>query len=89
MSSKGSLEAGDKKDAPYDLILIDGAVEIFPRRSSTSSATAGASAPRIIERGMTRLVVGRKSGGAFGYLSIADAGVPPLPGFARPRAFSF
>jgi protein-L-isoaspartate(D-aspartate) O-methyltransferase len=35
------------------------------------------------------LIVGRKSGIAFGYLSLADAGVPALPGFARPKAFIF
>jgi protein-L-isoaspartate(D-aspartate) O-methyltransferase len=43
----------------------------------------------LIDRGVTRLIIGRKSGGAFGYLSIGDAGVPVLPGFNRPRAFTF
>jgi protein-L-isoaspartate(D-aspartate) O-methyltransferase len=38
---------------------------------------------------VTRLIVGRKVGGAFGYLSLSDAGVPVLPGFTRPRAFTF
>ena len=43
----------------------------------------------LIERGVTRLIVGRKAGDAFGYLSIGDLGVPVLPGFTRPRAFTF
>ena len=86
---KGSLEAGDKKNAPYDLILIDGAVEHIPEAIVDQLGDGGRLGAAIIERGMTRLVIGRKSGGAFGYLSIADAGVPPLPGFACPRAFSF
>jgi len=28
-------------------------------------------------------------GGAFGTLSVGDAGVPALPGFSRPKQFSF
>jgi protein-L-isoaspartate(D-aspartate) O-methyltransferase len=43
----------------------------------------------LIDRGITRLVVGRKAGDAFGTLSIGDAGVPALPGFSRPKAFTF
>jgi protein-L-isoaspartate(D-aspartate) O-methyltransferase len=43
----------------------------------------------VIDRGITRLAVGRKAGGAFGFLSIGDAGVPALPGFSRPKAFTF
>jgi protein-L-isoaspartate(D-aspartate) O-methyltransferase len=43
----------------------------------------------LIDRGVSRLIVGRKAGAAFGYLSIGDAGVPPLPGFSRPKPFSF
>ena len=31
----------------------------------------------------------RKSGIAFGFLSVGDAGVPVLPGFAHPPAFTF
>jgi protein-L-isoaspartate(D-aspartate) O-methyltransferase len=34
-------------------------------------------------------VIGRKDGGAFGTISIGDAGVPPLPGFSRPKVFIF
>jgi protein-L-isoaspartate(D-aspartate) O-methyltransferase len=33
--------------------------------------------------------VGRKAGGAFGYLTFGDAGVPALPGFSRPKEFTF
>jgi protein-L-isoaspartate(D-aspartate) O-methyltransferase len=43
----------------------------------------------LLDRSIARLIIGRKAGGAFGYLSLADAGTPALPGFARPHAFSF
>jgi len=86
---EGPLEAGCKKNAPYDQILIDGAVEYIPDAIVEQLASGGRLGTAPIDRGITRLVVGPKVGGAFGYLSLTDAGVPALPGFTRPRAFTF
>jgi len=52
-------------------------------------AEGGRLGTALVDRGITRLIVGRKAGIAFGYLSLSDAGVPALPGFSRPRAFTF
>jgi protein-L-isoaspartate(D-aspartate) O-methyltransferase len=86
---EGPLEAGWSKRAPYDQILIDGAVEIIPDAIVDQLADGGRLGAALVDDGVSRLIVGRKAGSAFGYLSISDAGVPALPGFARPRAFSF
>jgi len=86
---EGPLEEGWKKGAPYDQILIDGAVEQIPEAIVRQLADGGRLGTALIDRGVTRLVVGRKVGDAFGYLSVADAGMPVLPGFNRPRAFTF
>jgi protein-L-isoaspartate(D-aspartate) O-methyltransferase len=86
---EGRLEAGWKKGAPYDQILIDGAVEYIPDAIVDQLADGGRLGTALADRGVTRLTVGRKAGSAFGYLSITDAGVPALPGFTRPRAFTF
>jgi protein-L-isoaspartate(D-aspartate) O-methyltransferase len=86
---EGPLEAGYKKAAPYDQILIDGAVEDIPDPIIAQLADGGRLGTALVDRGITRLIVGRKAGGAFGYLSVGDAGVPALPGFTRPRAFTF
>lgn len=86
---EGPLEAGCSKAAPYDQILIDGAVEHIPDAIIEQLANGGLLGTALIDRGISRLVVGRKAGGAFGYLSLTDAGVPALPGFARPRTFTF
>jgi len=83
------LEGGNADGAPYDQILIDGAVEYIPDALVDQLADGGRLGTAIVDRGITRLVVGRKAGGAFGYLSIGDAGVPALPGFSRPKAFTF
>jgi protein-L-isoaspartate(D-aspartate) O-methyltransferase len=86
---EGPLAAGHGKSAPYDQILIDGAVEAIPEAIVAQLADGGRLGTALIDRGVSRLIVGRKAGGGFGYLSIGDAGVPALPGFARPRAFAF
>ena len=86
---EGPLEAGHKAGAPYDLILIDGAVEFIPDAIAQQLADGGRLGAPLTENGITRLIVGQNVGGAFGYLSIADAGVAPLPGFTCPRGFRF
>jgi protein-L-isoaspartate(D-aspartate) O-methyltransferase len=86
---EGSLEQGLAATAPYDHILIDGAVEYIPDAIIAQLADGGRLGTAIGDRGITRLAVGRKAGGAFGTLSVGDAGVPALPGFQRPRAFTF
>lgn len=86
---EGPLERGWKKGAPYDQILIDGAVETVPDAIVEQLADGARLGTALLDRGITRLIVGRKVGGAFGYLSLSDAGVPALPGFARPKAFTF
>lgn len=86
---EGDLEAGYRKGAPYAQILIDGATESLPEPIIDQLADGGRLGTALVDRGVTRLVVGRKSGNAFGYLSFGDAGVPVLPGLTRPRAFTF
>jgi len=87
--SEAPLDKGDARRGPYDQILIDGAVEHIPNAIVEQLAEGGRLGTALVDRGITRLIVGRKSGGAFGYLSLGDAGSPVLPGFARPRAFTF
>jgi protein-L-isoaspartate(D-aspartate) O-methyltransferase len=83
------LENGYRKGAPYDQVLIDGAVEFIPEAIIEQLAEGGRLGAALVDRGITRLIVGRKAGIAFGFLSVGDAGVPILPGFAHPPAFTF
>jgi protein-L-isoaspartate(D-aspartate) O-methyltransferase len=71
------------------LILLDGAVEEIPAAIVGQLAPEGRLAGAILDRGVTRLVVGRAAAGSFGLRSLADADVDILPGFERPRAFTF
>ena len=86
---EGPLESGWSLTAPYDQILIDGAIETIPDAIVGQLGEGGQLGTTLIERGIARLIVGRKAGGAFGYLSLGDAGTPALPGFRRPTPFTF
>jgi len=86
---EGALPGGYRKRAPYDIVLVDGAIGQIPDSLVAQLADGGRLGAGLINGSVTRLVVGRKSGEAFGILSLGDAGVPQLPGFARPPAFTF
>lgn len=86
---EGPLEQGWKKGAPYDLILIDGAVEHIPEAIIAQLTKSGRLATALVDGGITRLAMGRRSGDGFGIHSIADAGAAALPGFSKPKSFTF
>lgn len=85
----GPLTDGWAAGAPYDLILIDGAVERISDPLVAQLADGGRLATGLAERGIARLAIGRKSGMAFGVTTVADVDAAPLPGFAEPPAFRF
>ncbi len=86
---EGPLEQGLKKGSPYELILIDGAVGYIPDAIIAQLADQGRLGAALMDRGISRLAVGRKAGKGFAVQTIADAGAAALPGFARPRTFTF
>jgi len=86
---EGPLAAGHKAGAPYDLVLIDGAVEHMPEAIIKQLGDGGRLGAALLEGGVVRLIIGQKVSGAYGHLSIGDAGVAPLPGFDSPPVFKF
>jgi protein-L-isoaspartate(D-aspartate) O-methyltransferase len=86
---KGAAAAGSKKGAPYSLILIDGAVEEIPQALIDQLADNGRLVGAVLDNGVSRLVLGVRAGSGFGVNAFADVDVAPLPGFAKPKAFSF
>ncbi|HEU4499247.1 MAG TPA: protein-L-isoaspartate O-methyltransferase [Sphingomicrobium sp.] len=85
----GTLRDGWSKGAPYQLILLEGAVEEVPAAFAKQLATGGRIVGAIIDRGVARLSVGTSASGSIGWRSLADSDVEALPGFERPRAFTF
>ena len=86
---EGPLKEGHGAGAPYDFILIDGAVEYVPQVIVDQLADGGELALALIDEGVTRLCIGRVVGGAFGATAVTDAAAAALPGFEKPRGFNF
>jgi len=86
---KGPLSAGWKKGAPYDLLFIDGAVEELSEALIAQLRVDGRAVFARLERGVTRLCVGTRTAGGFGARAFVDWEAVPLPGFARPKTFTF
>lgn len=83
------LETGHATGGPYDFILVDGAIEELPPAIIDQLADGGRAAFVLLDRGVTRLAVGRRIGAGFGVTTYVDSAAAPLPGFARARTFSF
>ncbi len=86
---EGPLTQGHAAGAPYEFILIDGAVGHVPQAIVDQIADGGEFALALLDEGVTRLCVGRVVGGAFGATAVSDAAATVLPGFEKPRGFSF
>jgi protein-L-isoaspartate(D-aspartate) O-methyltransferase len=85
----GPLSQGAPAAAPYDMVLIDGAVEHLPDVLKGQVRDGGRIAAVVAERGVTRLTLGRKSGDALVLEDFADAEAVTLPGFAVTKGFVF
>jgi len=86
---EGPLTEGYRDRAPYDLILIDGAVEYVPQAIIDQLVDGGRLATALLESGVSRIAIGRRAGEGFGLASMADSAAAILPGFRRPKTFSF
>lgn len=86
---EGDLSGGYAANAPYDFILIDGAVEAVSDAVSEQLAEGGRLACGLVEDGVTRLAIARKRSGVVHPVAFEDNEMPVLPGFARAKAFRF
>jgi protein-L-isoaspartate(D-aspartate) O-methyltransferase len=86
---KTPLTRGYADDAPYDLILVDGAIELVPQPIIDQLADGGRLAAALLDQGVSRVSIGRRVGESFGIAPMTDVAAAVLPGFARPKVFSF
>ena len=85
----GPLSAGWRHGAPYEVIIIDGAIDSLPAAIAAQLVEGGRLVTGLIERGVTRLAAGRGVNKAVTLVSFLDLEVPVLPGFAAPVRFQF
>lgn len=86
---EGPLEAGHPAGAPYDVLVIDGAIEQLPATLASQVADGGRIVSGLVERGVFRLAAGAHRGAATALAPFADIDSVRLPGFAQPRSFTF
>ncbi|MDK2760446.1 MAG: protein-L-isoaspartate O-methyltransferase [Sphingopyxis sp.] len=86
---EGPLNAGAPDAAPFDRIIVEGAVEALPDALIAQLAEGGRLVAARRDGAVTRLVEGVKIGGTVALRSFADMDAAPLPGFAAPAGFQF
>ncbi|MEE4451944.1 protein-L-isoaspartate O-methyltransferase [Novosphingobium resinovorum] len=89
LDSVAPAAAGDAGAGEYDLIVVDGAIEVLPDGLSARLADGGRVVTGLVDRGVTRLAAGTKAGGVTSLLPLAELGIPVLPEFAAPKRWSF
>ena len=86
---EGPLNKGWVDAAPYDVIVIDGAVEVIPDVIAEQAKPDARIVTGLIDRSVVRLAAGRRTELGFGLAPFVDAECAPLPGFAKPKTFQF
>lgn len=86
---EGPLAAGHAAEAPYDVLIVDGAVEELPAALVEQLAPNARVLTGLVDRGITRLAAGSRTEGGFGLTDFADIECAVLPGFERLRTFQF
>lgn len=89
MLVEAPLSDGAPDGAPYDVLVVDGAMEVLPDALIAQVRPGGRVVAGIADRGVTRLAAGRRSEGGFALVPFADVECVVLPGFSAPRPFTF
>ncbi|MCC7347295.1 MAG: protein-L-isoaspartate O-methyltransferase [Variibacter sp.] len=86
---EGALAAGAAGDAPFDVILVNGAVETLPAALGAQLKDGGRLICLERKGGTCRAMLYFADRGDLSGRSLFDASAPVLPGFVAPPAFVF
>ena len=84
-----AVATGTSKAKDYDLVLVDGAIEEASKALVKAVADNGRIVTGLMERGVSRLAVGRRSGDRLAFDTVADTNLPVLAVFNRKKEWSF
>jgi len=87
--ASGPLTAGSAQGAPYDAIVLEGAVEFVPDALTAQLKEGGRLVAVLGGVPMGKATLYRKIAGHLTAVRLFDAAAPLLPGFAKPAAFVF
>ncbi|HLG84964.1 MAG TPA: protein-L-isoaspartate O-methyltransferase [Bradyrhizobium sp.] len=85
----GAPAEGDPADAPYNVIMINGATEVAPERLFEQLAEGGRLVGVFAASKPARATIVTKSHGDLGHRALFDAAAPVLPGMGRVPSFVF
>jgi protein-L-isoaspartate(D-aspartate) O-methyltransferase len=85
----GPLEAGWPAEAPYNVILVSGAVSDVPAALLDQLQDGGRLVAITTDGGIGRLRLWQRVGTSFAARSVGEASAPPLPGFEQAAGFVF
>ncbi len=85
---RGPLGEGVAKHGPYDVILIEGAVERLPEALQAQLKEGGRIACIFVENNLGVARIGYKIKGRISWRYLFNAGAPVLPGFEAEHAFA-
>ncbi|MHB1216795.1 MAG: protein-L-isoaspartate O-methyltransferase family protein [Alphaproteobacteria bacterium] len=86
---EGALTVGYPRQAPYNVILLNGAVERIPQPLFDQLADGGRLVTVHMDGGVGRGTLYLKSAGVISHRPIFDAATPVLPGFSAEPHFVF
>lgn len=86
---EGRLSAGIPAEAPFDAIILNGAVETVAQPLLEQLQDGGRLVAIVSEGPLCRAKVWRRTGKLFDARPAFDAGAAALPGFERPAGFVF
>ncbi len=83
----GPLKAGAPGKGPFDVIIVNGSVEVVPQAWLDQLAEGGRLAVAVSEGGVYRARLYTRAGGKTAWLTPFDAAPPMLPGFEKAPEF--
>lgn len=85
---QGAATAGAPAHGPYDALIVEGGIEVFPLALEAQLKDGGRVAAIFVEGALGTVRVGVKHAGAIRWRSAFNAVAPVLDGFAAARAFA-
>jgi protein-L-isoaspartate(D-aspartate) O-methyltransferase len=85
----GDLAAGHPPGAAYDVIVIEGQVEVIPQSLIDQLGVGGRLVAIVSDGGAPQAVLLKKSQSGIARRIGFDAAAPRLPGFDKPKSFVF
>ena len=86
---EGALADGAAKNGPYDVIMLQGAVEHIPANLLAQIKEGGRIVAIFAEGALGVVRIGRKIDGTMNWRMSFNAGAPVLAGFAKEAEFTF